>query len=67
MKIQGMQMPECAELMTGGHIQLYIKEKFQTGVRDLREFEKELIDWTEERHLSNHEETKRCVDKMSKK
>jgi 2-keto-3-deoxy-L-rhamnonate aldolase RhmA len=41
-----------------------IKEKFQTGVRDLREFEKELIDWTEERHLSNHKETKRCVDKI---
>ena len=41
-----------------------IKEKFQTGVRDLREFEKELIDWTEEIHLSNHEETKRCVDKI---
>ena len=41
-----------------------IKEKFNTGVRDLREFEKELITWTEEKHLSNHEETKRCVDKI---
>lgn len=41
-----------------------IKEKFNTGVRDLREFEKELITWTEEKHLLNHEETKRCVDKI---
>ncbi len=41
-----------------------IKEKFNTGVRDLREFEKELINWTEERYLLNHEETKRCVDKI---
>ena len=41
-----------------------IKEKFDTGVCDIREFEKELITWTEEKHLSNHEETKRCVDKI---
>jgi hypothetical protein len=38
-----------------------IKEKFDTGVHDLREFEKELLTWTEERHIANHEETKRCV------
>lgn len=36
MKIQGMQMPECAELMTGGHIQLYIKEKFQIEKHSLK-------------------------------
>ena len=41
-----------------------IKEKFSTGVRDLREFEKELTVWTEEKHLLNHEKTKRCVDKI---
>jgi hypothetical protein len=41
-----------------------IKEKFYTGVRDVREFEKELITWTEEKHMSNHEETKKCVEKI---
>lgn len=35
-KIQGMQMPECTELMTGGYIQLYIKEKFQIEKHSLK-------------------------------
>ena len=41
-----------------------IKEKFDTGVHGVREFEKELITWTKEKHIANHEETKRCVDKI---
>lgn len=42
-----------------------VKEKFNTGVRDIREFEKELLDtWNEETHKANHEKTQECVQKI---
>ena len=42
-----------------------VKEKFNTGVRDIREFEKELLDtWDEETHKANHEKTQECVQKI---
>lgn len=41
-----------------------IKEKFSTGVRDIREFEKELNNWTKEKYLQNQAKTKECVEKI---
>ena len=41
-----------------------VKEKFNTGVRDIREFEKELLTWNEEKHNANHIKTQECVAKI---
>lgn len=42
-----------------------VKEKFNTGVRDIREFEKELQGtWNEETHKANHIKTQECVQKI---
>lgn len=41
-----------------------IKEKFVSGVRDIRDFEKELSNWTEEKYLQNQTRTKECVAKI---
>ena len=42
-----------------------VKEKFNTGVRDIREFEKELLNtWDEETHKANQQKTKECVQKI---
>ncbi len=43
----------------------YIKEKFDTGVRDIREFENSILEnWTEKTHCENHEKTVECVAKI---
>lgn len=41
-----------------------VKEKFNSGVRDIREFEKELITWDEEKYSANHVKTQECVAKI---
>lgn len=42
-----------------------VKEKFNTGVHDIREFEKELLTtWNEEKHKANHIKTQECVQKI---
>lgn len=42
-----------------------VKEKFNTGVHDIREFEKELLTtWNEETHKANHIKTQECVQKI---
>lgn len=41
-----------------------VKEKFNTGVRDIREFEKELKSWNEEHYKANHIKTQECVAKI---
>ena len=42
-----------------------VKEKFNTGVRDIREFEKELLNtWNEDTYKANQQKTKECVAKI---
>lgn len=42
-----------------------VKEKFNTGVRDIREFENKVVNtWTEEEHKKNHQKTIECVAKI---
>lgn len=42
-----------------------IREKFNTGVRDIREFENKVVNtWTEEKHKENHQKTIDCVAKI---
>ena len=41
-----------------------IKEKFETGVRDIREFEKSLVNWTADDFANNQIKTKDCVEKI---
>lgn len=42
-----------------------VKEKFNTGVYDIREFEKELLNsWTEETYTNNKAKTQECVAKI---
>ena len=42
-----------------------VKEKFNTGVRDIREFEKELLNtWSEDTYKANQQKTKECVQKI---
>lgn len=42
-----------------------VKEKFNTGVRDIREFEKELLaTWNEDTYKSNQLKTQECVAKI---
>ena len=42
-----------------------VKEKFNTGVHDIREFEKELLNsWNEETHKANQLKTQECVQKI---
>ena len=41
-----------------------VKEKFITGVRDIREYEKSLAEWTEKDFGSNQLKTKECVKKI---
>ncbi len=42
-----------------------VKEKFNTGVRDIREFENKVVNtWTEEEHKENHQKTIECVAKI---
>ena len=42
-----------------------VKEKFNTGVRDIRDFEKELQGtWNEETHKANHIKIQECVQKI---
>ena len=42
-----------------------IKEKFNTGVRDIRDFEKKLLNtWDEDTYKANQQKTKECVQKI---
>ncbi len=42
-----------------------IKEKFNSGVRDIREFENNVLDkWTQETHSENHRKTIECVERI---
>lgn len=42
-----------------------VKEKFNTGVHDIREFEKELLNtWNEETYTNNKAKTQECVAKI---
>lgn len=42
-----------------------VKEKFNTGVRDIREFEKDLLDtWDEDTYKKNQAKTQECVAKI---
>lgn len=42
-----------------------IKEKFDSGVRDIRNFENELLDmWNEDKYKTNQAKTKECVAKI---
>lgn len=42
-----------------------IKEKFDSGVRDIRNFESELLDmWNEDKYKTNQAKTKECVAKI---
>ncbi len=42
-----------------------IKEKFNTGVRDIRAFEKEIVStWTDEIYTNNKAKTKECVEQI---
>lgn len=42
-----------------------VKEKFNTGVRDIRKFENKVVNtWTEEEHKKNHQKTIECVAKI---
>ena len=42
-----------------------VKEKFNTGVRDIRNFEKELLKtWNEDTYKVNQQKTKECVQKI---
>lgn len=42
-----------------------VKEKFNTGVHDIREFEKELLNtWTEDTYKANQFKTQECVAKI---
>ncbi len=42
-----------------------VREKFNTGVRDIREFENKVVNtWTEEKHKENHQKTIDCVAKI---
>lgn len=42
-----------------------VKEKFNTGVRDIRDFEKKLLNtWDEDTYKANQQKTKECVQKI---
>ena len=42
-----------------------VKDKFNTGVRDIREFEKELLNtWNEDTYKANQQKTKECFAKI---
>lgn len=42
-----------------------VNEKFNTGVRDIREFEKMVVNtWSEEKHNENHQKTIDCVARI---
>lgn len=42
-----------------------VKEKFNTGVRDIRDFEKKLLNtWNEDTYKANQQKTKECVSKI---
>lgn len=42
-----------------------VKEKFNTGVRDIRDFEKKLLNtWNEDTYKANQQKTKECVQKI---
>ena len=42
-----------------------VKEKFNTGVRDIRDFEKKLLNtWDEDTYKANQQKTKECVSKI---
>ena len=54
----------CCQTGTGG-VKPVFKDKFNTGVRDIREFEKELLNtWNEDAYKANQQKTKECVAKI---